>query len=424
MVVNGLLLVALFTQEDDLKRLEPLQKALHACIDRVKPAYVFIGGGSGVCITSDGWILTNHHVAGDNRSWQIRFSGGKRVTADVVGFDPHGDISVLKVRGGKDLPYCELGDSDALKIGQHVIALGNPFLLGNESAEPTITFGIVSALHRYMDNPGYFDAIQTDAQINPGNSGGPLISLEGRVVGINGRIEIRRFLNRVNTGIGYAIPANQIRRYLKRFQAGGRVYEGYLHGITIGECGDDRYENTLEYGDGVFVAGLAEGCPAEKAGVNLGDLLFEAEGYRIYNANRFHGVMGNWPQGETIRIKVKRLNDKKEWGVHEFSVFLGDPDQIRMRDAQTGQLETGFRPSFDYDDLGVEVDEVLEGGPAADAKLRVGDVIQKVNGRRVKNFDEFKEALVHRKVGDVLKLLVLRGENPLELSLTLRGREP
>ncbi len=416
------LILGLTRQEDDLKKVEELQKKLHACIEKVRPAYVFIGGGSGVCISADGWILTNHHVAGDNRSHQVRFAGGKRHTADVVGFDPHGDISVLKVRGGRELPFCELGDSDSLAIGQYVIAVGNPFLLGNDSAEPTITFGIVSALHRYMDNPGYFDAIQTDAQINPGNSGGPLIALDGKVVGINGRIDIKRFMNRVNTGIGYAIPANQIRRYLKRFQAGGRVFEGYLHGATIGECGDDRYENTLEYGDGVFVAGLQEGCPADQAGLKLGDILVEAEGYRIYNANRFHGVLGNWPQGETIRIKVKRLDDKKEWEVREFSVFLGDPEQIRMRDAQTGSLETGFRPSFDYDDLGVEVDEVAPDGPAAKGGLKVGDVIKKVNGRRVKNFDEFKEALANKKAGDILKLVVIRGEKEIDLTLTLEAR--
>lgn len=423
MVVKTLL-VALLAQDDaDLKAMEALQKRLQACIEKVKPAYTFIGGGSGVCVSADGWILTNHHVAGDNKSWQVRFTGGKSYTADVVGFDPHGDISVLKVRGGKDLPFCEIGDSDTLQIGQYVIAVGNPFLLGNESWEPTITFGIVSALHRYMDNPGYFDAIQTDAQINPGNSGGPLISLDGKVMGINGRIDIKRFMNRVNTGIGYAIPANQIKRYLKRFQAGGRVFEGYIHGLTIGECGDDRYENTLEYGDGVFVAGIDEGCPADKAGMKLGDVIFEAEGYRIYNANRFHGVMGNWPQGDTIKVKVKRIDEKKEWQVVELSIFLGDPEQIRMRDAQTGQLETGFLPAFDYDDLGVEVDQLLEDGPAAKSGLKVGDVIKKVNGRRVKNFDEFKEQLANKKPGDALKLLVIRGEKEIELTLTLAQRQ-
>ena len=309
-------------QERDLERIRKRQAQLHACIDRVSPAFVFIANGSGVCISEDGWILTNHHVAGHDRSHKVRFSGGASHDAKVIGYDPHGDISVLKIADGKGLPFCALGDSDRLRIGTPVIAVGNPFLLGRQNWQPTITYGIVSALHRYMDNPGYFDAIQTDAQINPGNSGGPLITLEGKVVGINGRIDIRRFRNRVNTGIGYAIPSNQIRRYLEKFQAGGRVQEGYLAGVTVGECGDARYDNTLEYGDGVFIAGLDDGSPAEKAGIRLGDVVTGGADYSIHNLNRFHGVMANWPQGETITIRVKRL-EEKEWKTLEFRVRLG-----------------------------------------------------------------------------------------------------
>ncbi len=312
-------------QERDLDRILKQQEKLHAVIDQVSPAFVFIANGSGVCISEDGWILTNHHVAGNGRSHTVHFSGGASHKATVIGFDPQGDISVLKIAGGKNLPYCKLGDSDELRIGQPVIAVGNPFLLGRQNWQPTITYGIVSALHRYMDNPGYFDAIQTDAQINPGNSGGPLITLEGRIVGINGRIDIKRFRNRVNTGIGYAIPSNQIRRYLPKFKQGGRVREGYLSGLTVGECGDTRYDNTLDYGDGVFVAGLEEDCPSEKAGLQTGDILIRGGGYPIYNLNRFHGVMANWPQGESIKIQIRRL-EGKEWKTHEFTVLLGRPE--------------------------------------------------------------------------------------------------
>ena len=314
-----------FGQERDLDRILKRQNELHSVIDKVSPAFVFVANGSGVCISSDGWILTNHHVAGNNRSHKVHFSGGTSHQAKVIGFDPYGDISLLKIAEGKDLPYCELGDSDQLKVGQPVIAVGNPFLIGRQNWQPTITYGIVSALHRYMDNPGYFDAIQTDAQINPGNSGGPLITLKGQVVGINGRIDIKRFRNRVNTGIGYAIPANQIRRYLKKFKAGGRVREGYLSGVTVGECGDPLYENTLDYGEGVFIAGVEEGSPAEKAGLHLGDIIVGGENYPIQNMNRFHGVMANWPQGDTILIHVRRW-EKKEWKEHSIRVLLGVPN--------------------------------------------------------------------------------------------------
>jgi len=195
-------LLLAFQAPEDLEGIREIQKKLLAVCERVKPAYVFFGNGSGVCISADGWVLTNFHVSGDRNGQTVRMTGGKRYTADVVGFDPNGDIALCKIKDARELPFCELGDSDQLQVGQYVIAVGNPFLLGSGSWEPSIAFGIVSALHRYMDNPGYFDAIQTDAQINPGNSGGPLITLDGKVVGINGRIDIKRFMNRVNTGIG------------------------------------------------------------------------------------------------------------------------------------------------------------------------------------------------------------------------------
>jgi serine protease Do len=305
-------LLMVLAQDDALRILEERERALRDVCEKVKPAYVFFGNGSGVCVSPDGWALTNHHVSGERDGQIVRMAGGRMFTADVVGFDPHGDIALCKLRGAKDLPYCELGDSDRVAPGQPVIAVGNPFLVGNGSWEPTITHGIVSALHRYMDNPGYFDALQTDAQINPGNSGGPLISMDGKVIGINGRIDIKRFMNRVNTGIGYAIPSKQIQRYMKAFRAGGKVWEGYIHGITIGECGDPRYEGTGEYGDGVFVAGVTLESPAEKAGLDTGDIIYEIEGYPIGNLNRFHGVVGNWPQGETIRVTVRRKLEKME----------------------------------------------------------------------------------------------------------------
>lgn len=329
----ALLLLALAQDEDqDLRRLRAFQERLKDVIDRVKPAYVFIGGGSGVCISEDGWILTNHHVAGDTgRTHRVFFTGGKSYNATVIGHDPLGDISLLKINGARGLPFCELGDSDKLKVGQHVIAVGNPFLLGNGPGgvaqggmgkpegnwEPTVTFGIISALHRFKE--WYMDAIQTDAQINPGNSGGPLITLDGKVIGINGRIEPRQLL-RVNTGVGYAIPSNQIKRYLPHLKKGGRVYHGYIDGIVITECGSEQYENSGEYGDGVLVAGVQHPSPASEAGLQIGDIIVEVAGYRIFNTNRLYGVLGTFPQNETVTVKVRRGTEIKE-----LRVWLGDP---------------------------------------------------------------------------------------------------
>jgi len=415
----------LCAQDDqDLEKVAELQKKVHAVVDRVKGAYVFIGGGSGVCVDPDGWILTNHHVAGGAQNWKVRFTGGKQYDATLVGFHPADDVALLKVRNGKDLPCVELGDSDALKIGDNVIAVGNPFMLGNGSWEPTITLGIVSALHVYLDNPGYKDAVQTDAQINPGNSGGPLIGMDGKVIGINGRIDVKRFMNRVNTGIGYAIPSNQIRRFMPHFKAGGRAFGGYLEGATVGECGDDRYENTGELGDGVFIAGLQDDTPASKAGLTTGDILFDIEGQRPYNLNRFHGIVGAWPAGSTVKVKYKRWDAaKKEFAVHETKVLLGDPEKLRAQEAQVGNLYLGFTPSYDFDDLGVEVDEVMEKGPAATAGLKSGDVIKKVGDARVRDWKDFKAALTGKKAGEKLKLVVLRDGKEMDLTITAEERK-
>jgi serine protease Do len=407
----AVLLLAL-AQDPDLARVQEFQQKVRACVEKVRPAYVFFGQGSGVCVSPDGWVLTNYHVAGNRPGQRVRFPGGRAFTADVVGWDVHGDISLCRIRDAKDLPFCELGDSDALRVGQTVIAVGNPFMLGSRNWEPTVTMGIVSALHRYMDNPGYFDAIQTDAQINPGNSGGPLLTLEGKVAGINGRIDIRRFVSRVNTGIGYAIPANQIRRYLEAFKAGGRVHEGCIEGITVGECGDPRYEGVGEYGDGVFVAGVAEDTPADRAGFETGDIVVEVEGYRIHNLNRFHGVLGNWPQGETVRVKARRRGE-----VRELKVFLGDPAAIREREMKALPADFGFLPAGE-DGPGIEVRSVKEGGPAGKAGLKAGDVIRKVDGAPTRGWDEFRRFLKSRKPGDEVKLGVTRDGKEIDLVLT------
>jgi serine protease Do len=410
-IALALALALVPVQDEALRHLEERERALRDVCEKVRPAYVFFGNGSGVCISPDGWALTNHHVAGDRDGQIVRLPGGRVFTADVVGFDPEGDIALCKLRGAKDLAFCELGDSDALRPGQPVIAVGNPFLVGNGSWEPTITHGIVSALHRYMDNPGYFDAIQTDAQINPGNSGGPLISMDGKVVGINGRIDIKRFMNRVNTGIGYAIPAKQIQRYMKAFRAGGRVWEGYIDGLTIGECGDARYEGTGEYGDGVFVAGVTVDTPAAKAGFEPGDVIYEIEGYRVGNLNRFHGVVGNWPQGETIRVTVRRKLEKKE-----LKVYLGDPAKVADREKAAARFDLGFTLAA-FPSLRVEA--VDKGGAAERAGLAAGDAILRAGDRELQAPDELRGLFLARKPGDVVKVVVGRDGKDVELSLKI-----
>lgn len=414
--MTAALFVALL-QDPHLESVLEFERRVRACVEKVRPAYVFYGQGSGVVISPDGWVLTNYHVAGNRRGQRVRLAGGRAFIADAVGWDVHGDISLCRLREAKDLPFCELGDSDALRVGQPVLAVGNPFMLGNRNWEPSASLGLVSALHRYMDNPGYFDAIQTDAQINPGNSGGPLVTLDGRIAGINGRIDIRRFASRVNTGIGYAVPANQVRRYLEAFKAGGRVREGCIVGITVGEAGDPRFEGSGEYGDGVLVAAVTEDTPAARAGFEIGDLIVGVEEYRIHNLNRFHGAVGNWPQGETVRVRVRRAGVERE-----LRVLLGDPAWIRERQAALLPAELGFLPSGEDEPEGVRVRSVAREGPAEKAGLKAGDLIRRAGGTALRGWEDLHGILRNLRPGDELRLAVRREGGEIDLVLRAAPR--
>lgn len=401
------------------------QKRLRELIAKVSPAYCFVTqGGSGVCVSPDGWILTNHHVAGMAKESKVWFTGGKEYVADLVGWHPLDDVAVLKIRGGKDLPFIPVGDSDAVQVGDPVIAIGNPFSQGLKNWEPSVAYGIVSALHVYLDNPGYKDAIQTDAQINPGNSGGPLITMKGEVIGINGRIEIRKFTNRVNSGIGYAIPSNQIVRFLPHFKAGGRQWGGHLEGAVIGECGDDNYENVGEYGDGVFIGSVDEGTAAAIAGLEPGDVIYSIAGQRIVNANRFHGVVGAHPAGAVVVVKGKRWNkEKKAFDGFETKLLLGSIEQMKEYYAQAGNRYYGFTPDYRFEGAGFKVADLDSGAPGAKAELKAGDVIVEADGSALATWVDFRTRMGAHKPGDAVKLKVKRGDETKDLELTLTQRD-
>ncbi len=394
-------------QPADLEIAKAFDARVRSAVEKVLPAFCFIGGGSGVVISADGWIITNHHVAGMSKKWTVRLTGGKRYKADLVGFDPRGDLALLKIRDGKDLPHCDLADSDVLKVGRPVFAVGNPFLLGNETWEPTVTLGIVSALHRFAD--GYSDAIQTDAQINPGNSGGPLFTLDGEVAGINGQIRMRWDL-RVNSGVGYAIPSNQIRRFLPELEKGGRVYHAAVEGLVITQ--------PEIYGSGALVYGIEEASPADKAGLNPGDLIREIDGFPVFNTKRFHGVIGTYPPGATVTMKVLTMQNGQETE-HEVPVYLGRPPEIREKlppDAPFAGVY--FYPPAEKD-APLEVEDVVPGGPASRASIEPGDAILTVDEKPVKDAEAWSAAVAAKKPGDVLKLKIRRGGQEGEMELKL-----
>ncbi len=335
---------------------------LSAVIRKLLPAYIFVGGGSGVIISPDGYALTNHHVAGTAKIWKVRTAGGKVYVADVVGTDPVGDILLLKLRGAENVPHLELGDSDRVEVGQTVVAIGNPFGLGFVDESPTVTVGVVSATHRYQNN--YTDAIQTDAPVNPGNSGGPLMTLDGLVVGINGQIATR-FGTRSNTGIGYAIPANQIRRFLPILkEAGGdRVRHGTVRGLVL-----KPFDPNSGLEDKAVVQSVRTGSTAEKAGFLPGDEMLSVAGEKIVNYARFAGVIGTWPAGSEIEVVVRRGAGEKKIPVKLDVLPVAEPVDFGWTLEPTTAQSLGRYH-------GLRIREVRKGGPAEKAGVKAGDVI-------------------------------------------------
>jgi len=347
-----------------------IEDELARTVRRLLPAYVFVGGGSGVTISPDGYVLTNHHVAGMAQVWKVRTAGGRVYVADLVGTDPVGDILLLKMRGAENVPCLELGDSDRLAVGQTVIAIGNPFGLGMIDEAPTVTVGVVSAAHRYHGN--YSDAIQTDAPVNPGNSGGPLLTLDGKVVGINGQIATR-FGTRSNTGIGYAIPANQIRRFLPLLKAakGGKVHHGTIRGLTL-----KPFDPSVGGEDKAVVGAVAPASTAAAAGLLPGDLIVSVAGEPVVNYARFAGVLGTWPAGAEIALVVRRGAEDKPLAV-KLDV-LPVPETVDFGWTLEPVNAAALRRNG-----GLKVHEVRKGGPADRAGLQAGDTLLELAGEQL-----------------------------------------
>jgi S1-C subfamily serine protease len=257
------------------------------------------GGGSGVIIDPKGYGLTNFHVVQpfvESRRGFAGLSDGRLYPLTVIGIDPGGDIVVFKLEGKPRFDYAPLGDSDVLRVGQRVAAMGNPFMLA-EDYSPTITLGVISGLHRYQKGRGnlleYADCIQVSTSINPGNSGGPLFDLEGRVIGINGRASFEE-RGRVNVGLGYAVSINQIKRFMPGLKAGRMLEHGTL-GATVRGIGSE-----------LLVDAVQDFSAAERAGVQLGDELLELAGRRLRTANDYNNILATLPASWPVTLKLRR----------------------------------------------------------------------------------------------------------------------
>ena len=349
------------------------------------------GVGSGVIVTADGYILTNNHVVENADQVKVGLTDGREFTAKVVGKDPKTDVAVIKVNA-TDLPFLSIADSDRIEVGDMVLALGNPFGIGQ-----TVTTGIVSARSRGGLGLDYEDFIQTDAAINPGNSGGALVDTEGRLVGINTAIISR---TGGNEGIGFAIPSNLARYVMESLVKDGKLTRGYM-GVLIQDVTPAlAKEFKLKETTGALVGDLTPKGPAEKGGLKSGDIIVEFNGKPVHDSRQLKLQVSQTSPGTEVPVKVLRDGDSKKLDVTlkelpgsedvakdgaesaTDSGTLNGVTVVTLDKRSRGQLEV---PANLH---GAVVTEVDPNSPSAEAGLRSGDVILEINRQPVKDADD------------------------------------
>jgi serine protease Do len=358
--------------------------------------------GSGVIVDAKrGLVLTNNHVIANAVQITVTLRDGRQLEAEVVGTDPETDVAVLKMPA-EDLVELKPADSDKLRVGDFVVAIGNPFGLGQ-----TVTSGIVSALGRSgLGIEGYEDFIQTDASINPGNSGGALVNLRGELIGINTAIFSQ---SGGNIGIGFAIPINLAMQITEQLLDTGEVKRGFL-GVSMQDISPALAEAFgLEQQSGAIINEVLEDSPASKAGLKIGDIVISIDGKNIRNANDVANRIGILPVGETINFNVLRDGKKSEFvvTVDEKTQASTDPRSVNelLQGVSVGDIDQGS-PYFGKVE-GAIVANVERGSVAWRSGLRAGDVITSVNKVPVKNLNAFLKAVDKKE--DSLLLLILRG---------------
>jgi serine protease Do/serine protease DegQ len=344
--------------------------------------------GSGVIVDAKrGYILTNHHVVGDADEIQISLIDGSVHDAEIVGSDPATDIAVIKVdiKGLTEMP---IGDSTAARVGDFVIAIGNPFGLGH-----TVTSGIISALGRTgLSRDGYEDFIQTDASINPGNSGGALVNMNGELIGINSAIISR---SGGNVGIGFAVPTEIASSIMSQILDYGEIRRGLL-GVNIQTIDAEAAKalgNDIE--SGALITGVQSESAAETAGLKVGDIIVEVNGKKVDGAGELRNRIGLLRSGEQVRIRYVRDNEsfvtRAELGRAQSQLILGE-------DIHPGLSGSVFSAATTTDTDGIEIAEVTEGSPAAQRGLRSGDLITKVNRVPVRTLQELREVAARYEI--------------------------
>jgi len=411
---------------------EALERRIIAVAEQLKPSVVHIESivkfgdrrapvtGSGVIASADGRILTNHHVVERAEKVTVSVPGRRRkYPARILGTDPQTDIAVLRIEPEEPLPAARFGDQDSLRVGQWVLAVGNPYGL-----DGTVSFGIVSAIGRNLEIPGTLNEfIQTDAMIDRGSSGGPLVDLDGRVVGINSRGQGR--------GIGFTIPIDTALDVAKRLEE-GQLQRGYL-GITMQPLDRDLADYFgIPEAAGAIVNSVAEGSPAEQAGLAPGDVVTHFDGVAIEGEEEedlgaFQRLVAGTQPGRKVSVEILRGGEPKT-----LAMTVGTQPRVEPAEVET---QAGFHvqeltPNLIREnrlsiDRGAFVHFVERGSPASEAGLLVGDVIERIEDRSVTDLGQFREAMAEAERRPRFLVVARRGEETKYLLVKLGPqREP
>lgn len=380
--------------------------------------------GSGFIISEDGYVVTNHHVIKDASEIIIKMTDKREYKGDkvkVIGSDQRTDVALLKIETDEKLPYLKFGDSDKIKVGDWVIAVGNPFNL-----EGTVTVGVISAKGRsnipLAEGPDFQSFLQTDAAINPGNSGGPLLNIHGEVIGINTAITST---TGGNIGIGFAIPINLARTIIDELRTKGKVTRGYL-GVYLGEVDEDIKEALgLSSTEGVLINEVVPNSPAERAGLKDRDVIIEFDGKKVTDVQSFRIMVASTPVGKEVKLKIIRDGKKIEK-----SVKIGEmpEEKVAVKEERGLEKELGLtvveldNPRARNYNLnvkeGVLVIDVKDDSPAGDAGIQPGDVIVEIGNDKIKNLADYRQAVARLKKGKPVIFQIQRGERKRYVAVT------
>jgi serine protease Do len=374
--------------------------------------------GSGFIIDKRGFILTNNHVVEKTDKITVKLADDTEFDAKIIGRDPKTDLALIRIETERPLKPLPLGDSDKLEVGDWVVAIGNPFGLGN-----TVTAGIVSAKYRRIGAGSYDNFIQTDASINPGNSGGPLLNTAGEVIGINSAIFSK---SGGNIGIGFAIPINMAKDLLPQLKE-GKVVRGWL-GVMIQEITPElKGKLNLKDEKGALVADVTKDSPAHKAGIKRGDVIVSFDGKEIKEMRELPYVVGSTPVGKKVPVEVIRKGEKKT-----LQIKIGELKEEK-KPAEEGQPRPELGMTVEEltpqlarnlglsETSGLVVVRVENNSPAEEAGVRSGDILLEIDQAPVKDLEDFHKKIQTYKKGDTILLLIKRGGATLYLTLKVSG---